>query len=116
MPSLPPFKALSGELGASSSQSLSSIPSSPSIESTFGKRSLYETAPSVPKRSHAESFGRDDYPAHNAMGSNAATYPNTRRKLSDANYGGMYYKDPRSSMEYKRADGKVALKIHPTPQ
>ena len=56
------------------------------------------------KRSYCDAF-----PYEEQLGFSSA-----RRKCANGGYG-MVYKDARSEMEYKRANGRMAMRVHPTP-
>ncbi|PKX94120.1 sexual development activator VeA [Aspergillus novofumigatus IBT 16806] len=106
--SLPPLKVLSGEY---------SHPSQPNAQSPHhdlgsGKRLLWETNHSLSKRSHEETFGNDERPLHNGMRPDMDQYPNMGRKQPD--YGRLpFYTDSRDEMAYKRANGRMVMKISP---
>lgn len=110
-PSLPPLSALS-----SGSEYAHHMPSSmvlnPSHEMTPGKRLYDAPGPKLSKRSHDESFGPDDRPMQNGMRPDTELYPSMQRKLSEASRA--YFGDTRDEMAYKRANGRMAMKIPPT--
>jgi hypothetical protein len=106
--SLPPLKVLSGEY---------SHPPQPNAQSPHhdlgsGKRLLWETNHSLSKRSHEETFGNDERPLHNGMRPDMDQYPSMGRKQPD--YGRLpFYTDSRDEMAYKRANGRMVMKISP---
>ncbi|KAK5708565.1 hypothetical protein LTS12_028173 [Elasticomyces elasticus] len=104
VPSLPPLSALPApeqlNLGQSPTQEMS-------------KRHLYETPGSkLAKRSHEETFGLDERPLHNGMRPDSDEYPGMR-KLSDAT---SLFGPSRDEMAYKRANGRMAMKLPPPLQ
>lgn len=104
VPSLPPLSALPApeqlNLGQSPTQEMS-------------KRHLYETPGSkLAKRSHEETFGLDERPLHNGMRPDSDEYPGMR-KLSDAT---SLSGPSRDEMAYKRANGRMAMKLPPPLQ
>ncbi|BDD59758.1 hypothetical protein MAP00_004948 [Monascus purpureus] len=114
MPSLPPLKTLATDYPVSQTQPMTSIPQSPIYDMTPTKRPLYDPESVLSKRSHTEFFGHDEEVLKNGMRPSGTTYPSVRQKQSGACYP-PWYKDTRSEMEYKRANGKIAMKIHPNP-
>ena len=103
VPSLPPLSALPGpeqlNLGQSPTQETS-------------KRHLYETPGSkLAKRSHEESFGLDERPLHNGQRPDPEEYPG--RKLSDT---ASLFGASRDEMAYKRANGRMVMKLPPPLQ
>ena len=112
VPSLPPLSSLSG-----GSEYVHNMPSSmvphPSHEMTSGKRFLYDVpGAKLSKRSHEDSFGFDERPMQNGMRPDTESYPSMERKLSESSrayFGG----ETRDEMAYKRANGRMAMKIPP---
>lgn len=80
---------------------------------TSGKRFLYDVPEAnLSKRSHEDSFGFDERPMQNGMRPDTESYPSMERKLSESSrayFGG----ETRDEMAYKRANGRMAMKIPP---
>ena len=80
------------------------------------KRVLYENPSSkLTKRSHEESFGFEERPLHNGMRPDTEEYPSMDRKLSVASSAAPF-SEPRDEMAYKRANGKMVMKVTPALQ
>jgi hypothetical protein len=109
--SLPPLKVLSGEY-SHPPQLMNGNGQSPHHELGSGKRLLWETNHSLSKRSHEETFGNDERPLHNGMRPDMDQFPGMARKQPD--YGRLpFYTDSRDEMAYKRANGRMVMKISP---
>ena len=108
MPSLPPLSALPTR------DYLSTVAQSPSQpEAALNKQYLFETPGSkLTKRSHEESFGIDERPLHNGMRPDSEEYPSMQRKLSESSRATLFG-PPGDNMSYKRANGRVAMKLPP---
>ncbi|PLN84286.1 hypothetical protein BDW42DRAFT_44404 [Aspergillus taichungensis] len=106
--SLPPLSTLQRSLH--SFQNSSGLPQSQSAETT---PKLWDTAPTLAKRTHTETFGHDDRPLYNGMRPDTESYPVGQQKASEDSVREAYYSSPRNEMEYKRANGRMASK--PTP-
>ena len=115
LPSLPPLSSLSG--GEYLHNMPSNMVQSPSHDMMApNKRVLYENPSSkLTKRSHEESFGFEERPLHNGMRPDAEEYPSMDRKLSVASSGALF-SEPRDEMAYKRANGKMVMKVTPALQ
>ena len=100
MPSLPPLKNLS-EYG----QNLA--PVSNPYDSSANRRLLYDTDSMLSKRSHEETFGHQERSLQNGMRPETEDH-DTEKK------GGRWDRflvGVESSMEYRRADGSMAMKV-----
>ena len=87
---------------------LSHPPSSISSSPAFDPRArLYETENSLTKRSHEESFGRDDRRLFNGMRPDSSTYPDSIRK------GSFPFMPLPNKMEgeYRRANGSTRTRL-----
>jgi len=90
----------------------SSMVLNPSHEVIPGKRFFYDApGPKLSKRSHDESFGPDERPMQNGMRPDTESYPSLQRKLTESNRA--FFGDTRDEMAYKRANGRMAMKIPP---
>ncbi|EAW07578.1 sexual development activator VeA [Aspergillus clavatus NRRL 1] len=112
--SLPPLKTISGEYHQNSSQSSNGFVQSPSPshDTGSGKRMFWETNNTSSKRSHDDTFGHDERPLHNGMRPDADPYPGMGRKQSEYSRVS-FYADSRDEMAYKRANGRMVMKISP---
>ncbi|KAF9885079.1 velvet protein [Aspergillus nanangensis] len=110
VPSLPPLKVLSGDFTNSPSQP-TSISQSPAPDLASGKKLLWETGPSLSKRSYEDTFGHEERPLHNGMRPDTESYPSASRRMSDDSAS--FYSELRAQMAYKRANGRMATKISP---
>lgn len=109
VPLLPPLSALSG--GEYLHNMPSSMVQNPNPEMVAGRRALYEVpGQKLAKRSHDESFGFDERPLHNGMRPDSEVYPSMHRKLSVAS---QFFGETRDEMAYKRANGRMAMKVPP---
>ncbi|KAL4978384.1 velvet factor-domain-containing protein [Aspergillus desertorum] len=101
--SLPPIQSLS-ELPVTSQPS-SSIGSSPANE--HGPR-LWETNPTLSKRTYEESFGHDDRPLYNGMRPDSEPYPGGMQRRPSHERASLV--DGPDQMAYKRANGRMVSK------
>lgn len=93
---LPPCRALEAEAFPKVHNSISSSPAyAPASRNRF-----YETESTISKRSHEESFGRDDRPLFNGMRPDIESYPDAHRKPDSYPY----------EDEYRRANGSIIRK------
>ncbi|PKY08807.1 hypothetical protein P168DRAFT_314862 [Aspergillus campestris IBT 28561] len=109
--SLPPLRTL--ERSLPEFQPPSGFAQNQSAEMTPTKKTLWDTAPTLTKRTHAETFGHDDRPLYNGMRPDTESYPVGQRKASEDSTREAFHPSPRDEMEYKRANGRMASK--PTP-
>ncbi|KAJ5127143.1 Velvet factor [Penicillium atrosanguineum] len=112
--SLPPLKGLPNEYVQPTIE-----PGSPTgYDSVSGKRMLYQTGTTaVGKRSHEDSFGLDERSMQNGMRPDVPTYNSAYRDFSSesraalmAELGGGF------EMAYKRANGRMVMKVPPGKQ
>lgn len=117
LPSLPPLKNIS----ALPQPPMSSVPTTPSHDPITGKRLLYETEATLSKRSHEDSFGHQERPLQNGMRPDTNTYPTAHRNGVPKTTRASLFDDlskfdtfDKSSMAYKRADGRTTTKLPPS--
>ena len=95
LPSLPPLRNLSGDYTCNSLQPLSTLGNIPNKDSL-----------SSSKRAFTDAFPSEE---RGSVG-----LANTRPRYDEGTDYSMMIKDLRSGMEYKRANGRTAMKVYPT--
>lgn len=122
--SLPPLKGLSNE----HLQSTIEVESPTGYDSVSGKRMLYQTgSTAVGKRSHEDSFGLDERSMQNGMRPDVPTYSSAYRDVSaESRATRDFAAESRAAlmaelgggfeMSYKRANGRMVMKVPPGKQ
>lgn len=101
---LPPCKTLEAAALSKARNSISSVPAyEPAPRNRF-----YETESTITKRSHEETFGRDDRPLFNGMRPDIESYPDAHRK-SDS-YPCLLAPN-KVEGEYRRANGSTRRRL-----
>jgi hypothetical protein len=87
-------------------------------DSVSGKRILYQTGPTaVGKRSHEDSFGLDERSMQNGMRPDVPTYNSAYRDFAaESRAALMAEMGGGVEMAYKRANGRVVMKVPPGSQ
>lgn len=111
---LPPLKALSSEF-MNVQPSIESVTPSPGYDSVSGKRMLYHTGPAVGKRSHEDSFGLDERAMQNGMRPDTDSHQAAYRDFSAESRAALMA-ELGVEMAYKRANGRMAMKVPPNVQ
>lgn len=113
---LPPLKALSSEY-TNVQPSIECGSPSPGYDSVSGKRMLYQTGPTVVgKRTHEDSFGLDDRSMQNGMRPDSEVYSNASYRDFSAESRAALMAEMGVEMAYKRANGRMVMKVPPSVQ
>lgn len=111
---LPPLKALSSEF-MNVQPSIESVTPSPGYDSVSGKRMLYHTGPGNGKRTHEDSFGLDERAMQNGMRPDMDSHQTAYRDFSAESRAALMA-ELGVEMAYKRANGRMAMKVPPNVQ
>lgn len=110
---LPPLKAVSSEYVQ---PTIECVSPSPGYDSVSGKRMLYQTGPTaVGKRTHEDSFGLDERSMQNGMRPDTQTYSSAYRDFSAESRAALMA-EMGVEMAYKRANGRMVMKVPPGTQ
>lgn len=111
---VPPFQSLPSQY-ADVQPSIECGSPSPGYDSVSGKRMLYQTGPTViGKRTHEDSFGPDDRSMQNGMRPDSAVYANVAYRDFSAESRAALMAEMGIEMAYKRANGRMVMKVPPS--
>ncbi|KAJ5166809.1 uncharacterized protein N7482_005590 [Penicillium canariense] len=88
---------------------------SPGYDAVSGKRMLYHTGPIGGKRTHEDSFGLDERSMQNGMRPDVDPYPTALRDFSAESRAALMA-ELGADMAYKRANGRMVMKVPPNSQ